>query len=261
MFTKAEEEELARRIRVEKGEGVEVERSYIKQMAFDYYEECHPRSLRSVTTFACSPQWITHFRLRNQFNTSRHYVRDIKPPTPEERSELEEKVAMFQLELQDARQHQDEHYVVNGDEMFAKNVEHPRTSWGVVGEQNIIRSDLNVKNGITTTPFVSAAGDKLPTQVIAKGTTCRCVDNRHLPPDMAGDFSAKGWQTEATFIHYIERYLVPYFGPEGGTLVVDEYSAHKMDAVRMCCNQNHIDLIVVPPGLTHALQPLVGRSC
>ena len=89
--------------------------------------------------------------------------------------------------------------------------------------------------------------------MIAKGTTRRCVDNRHLPPDMAG---REVWQTEATFIQYIEHYLVPYFGPEGGTLVVDEYSAHKTDAVRMCCNQNNIDLIVVPPGLTHALQPL-----
>ena len=146
--------------------------------------------------------------------------------------------------------------MVNGDELFAKNVELTSTSWGLVNEQNIVRTNVNKKNGITTTPFVSAAGDVLPTQVIAKGTTQRTIDNRQLSSDMAVDCSANGWQTEATFLRYINNYLIPYLGPEGGALVVDTYAAHLTDDVRICCNLAHIDIIVVPPHMTHAFPPL-----
>ena len=83
-------------------------------------------------------------------------------------------------------------------------------------------------------------------QVIAKGTTRRCVDNRHLPPEIAAHFSASGWQTESTFIRAIDDVLIPHLGPEGGVLVVDKYSAHLTDKVRVHCNENHIDLIEVP---------------
>ena len=96
----------------------------------------------------------------------------------------------------------------------------------------------------------------LPRQVIAKGTTKRSIENRQLPPNLAGDFSANGCQTEATFIRYINEQLVPYLGPEGGALIVDTYAAHMTDAVKMCLNENHIDLMIVPPRMTHALQPL-----
>ena len=150
------------------------------------------------------------------------------------------------MQLHDAIQHYGPEYVVNADEMFAKQGEHPSHSVGIVGEQNIVRSNLNKKNGITTTPFVSAAGDKVGMQVIAKGKTRRCVDNRQLSPEIAADFSPSGWQTEETLIRVIERVLVPHFGPEGGTFIVDKYSAHLTDAVRMCCNEHNIDLIEVP---------------
>ena len=127
---------------------------------------------------------------------------------------------------------------------------------GIVGQQNIVRSNLNQKTGITTTPFVSAAGDKVGMQVIAKGLTQRCVDNRHLPPDIAAHFSASGWQNEDTFIRAIEDILIPHLGPEGGALVIDKYGAHLTDQVRMHCNEHSIDLIEVPKHMTPVLQPL-----
>ena len=34
--------------------------------------------------------------------------------------------------------------------------------------------------------------------------------NRHLPPNMIGDYSENGWQTEERFMRYIEQHLIPY---------------------------------------------------
>ena len=256
-FSRAEEEVLAGRIQTEKGEGALVDRQYVREMAVEYHKELHPiLALRSVTPFTCSSQWITRFRRRNGLSTTEHKIRPVPSTTALSRKELEERAETDQLALLDAIKHYGKHYVVNGDELFARQVEHPSRSWGIVGEPNIVSSNQDKRHGITTTPFVSAAGDILPVQAIAKGRTRRCVHNRHLPPDMAGDFSDSGWQTEETFIRYIEQYLVPYLGPEGGALVIDEYSAHATDNVMACLNEHHIDLIVVPPGMTHVLQPL-----
>ena len=255
-FTTQQEEELAGRIKAEKGEGAIITRQYVAQMAVEYYNTTHSHATRSVQNFAASSKWFSSFRLRNGFNTSKHKVRPVKPKTAVARRALEDAAVTFQLEVMDAIQHHGKHHVVNGDELFAKQVEHPSQSWGLVNEQNIVTTNLNKKNGITTTPFVSAAGDVLPTQVIARGKTRKCIDNRQLPPDLAGDFSPTGWQTEATLIRYIEQYLVPYLGPEGGTLILDEYSAHHTNAVRECLNSHYIDLIIVPPHMTHVLQPL-----
>ena len=255
-FTNEQEEELAGRIKAEKGEGAIITRQYVAKMAVEYYNTTHTHATRSVQNFAASSKWFTNFRLRNGFNSTKHKVRPVKPKSAIARRALEDAAVTFQLEVMDAIQHQGKHHVVNGDELFAKQVEHPSKSWELVNEQNIVTTSLNKKNGITTTPFVSAAGDILATQVIARGRTRKCVDNRQLPPDLAGDFSATGWQTEATLNRYIEQYLVPYFGPEGGTLILDEYSAHHTDAVRECLNSHFIDLITVPPQMTHVLQPL-----
>ena len=129
---------------------------------------------------------------RTQLNYSKHYIRQVKPATAVQTGAQQEEVAQFQLRLQDAIDHYGPEYVSNADEMFAKQVEHPNKSIGVAYKQNIVRSELNKKNGITTTPFVSAAGDKLGLQAIAKGTTQRSLKNRQLPPEIAGDFSGKG---------------------------------------------------------------------
>ena len=118
-----------------------------------------------------------------------------------------------------------------------------------------MRSDLNKKNGITTTPFVSADGSKLGLQAIAKGTTQRSVNNRQFPSDVAGDHAASGWQTEDTFVRAITTVLLPLFGPHGGAFDVDKYSAHLTDKVRTHCTDHNIELIEVPAHFTHALQP------
>ena len=55
--------------------------------------------------------------------------------------------------MEDTIKHWGKHHVVNGDELFAKQVEHPSSSWGIVNEQNIVTSNVNKKNGITTTPL------------------------------------------------------------------------------------------------------------
>ena len=140
--------------------------------------------------------------------------------------------------------------------MFGRHLEHPRTSTGIVAEDNIVRTPLNIKNGITTMPVVSAAGDKLPMQVVVKGTTNRCVRNRHLPDDMAGDYSPTGWQTEESFIRYIKQHIIPYFNGVSSCLVVDKFSAHMTDAVKKLCDDSDIELLFVPAHMTHALQPL-----
>ena len=121
-FTDAEETELADSIKRGKHEGAMVDRRYLAQRALQFYGERHPRSLRSVSSFACSPQWLTRFKRRNQLNYSKHTVRQPKPPTAEQFEAKIEEVARFQLELEDAIDHYDPEYVVNADEAAAQYV-------------------------------------------------------------------------------------------------------------------------------------------
>ena len=144
-FSQAEEE-LARRIRAEKEEGKEVERSFIVQHAVRYFNELHSQPLRSLAVPAVtySPQRVTKFRLRMRFNTKPHKIRALKPKTTEKRRTVVREVRNFQVGLDDVRSRLSDHNVENGDEMFGRHVELPRVSWSTVGQENIVRTAHNI---------------------------------------------------------------------------------------------------------------------
>ena len=93
-------------------------------------------------------------------------------------------------------------------------------------------------------------------QATARGTFRRVVMTRHLPPNMVGDYSENGWQTEETFMRYIEQHLIPYFNGERVCLVLDRFSAQLTPAVRRLCRNGDIELEYVPARMTSTLQPL-----
>lgn len=55
---------------------------------------------------------------------------------------------------------------------------------------------------------------------------------------------------------YIDEILAPILGDEEGLLLLDEFSAHKIDEIILYMVENKINPVFVPGGHTSLLQPL-----
>ena len=62
---------------------------------------------------------------------------------------------------------------------------------------------------------------------------------------------------ENLFIYWINRIQVPYSSKFPRTLLImDQFSVHKLDAVKKLLNKSKTDILLIPPGFTSILQPL-----
>jgi hypothetical protein len=70
------------------------------------------------------------------------------------------------------------------------------------------------------------------------------------------DHSINGWQTQETFIHYLQHLRAEISGTEQIYLLLDQFKAHLTQAVRDKARDLHIELIEIPANCTGELQPL-----
>jgi hypothetical protein len=254
-FTAADEAEVASRLRAAKREGQYISRKEIAQRVMELWAERHPRPTRSVAPFKCSPQFITRFRRRHGFSTTIHKIRREGPAERDEDAKVDA-IAEFMIHVDEAVEQYGANNVINADETAARSVQHTRTSWGNVGEPNVVNTRVSQRDAITTMPAVSAAGDRLPMQVIVKGKTQRAVKNKHLPDSTASYPTISGWQKSSSLTQYIEDEVSQYTDDQPSALIMDDYDAHKTEEVRTAEKKHNIEPIIVPPALTHLLQPL-----
>ena len=245
-FTAADEAELASRLRAAKREGKVVDRAIVSKAAMDFWRECNPRPTRQTAPFECSPQWVTGFRRRHGFNTSKHKLRRQGPAQREDDDSKADAMAEYLIHVDHAVEQYGANNVINVDETAAHGVQHTRSSWGIVGEPNIVHTNLSDRDAITTMPAITAGGDRLPMQVIVKGKTQRAVRNKNLPDNTAGYPTPSGWQNASTFTQYIEEEVAQHTDDQPSALIADDYDAHKTDEVRAAADRHNIDLIYVP---------------
>ena len=93
-------------------------------------------------------------------------------------------------------------------------------------------------------------------EVIVRGKTQRAVNNKKLPLNTAGYPTPSGWQNSSTISRYIDEEVSQYTDDQPSALILDDYDCHQTDEVRDTAAAHNIDLIIVPPGMTHTLQPL-----
>jgi hypothetical protein len=255
-LSQADEAEVASRLRAAKREGEYVSRAEVVQAVMELWAERHPRPTRSLAPFKCSPQFITRFRRRHGFSTKKHKLRRQGPAQREDDDSKADAMAEYLIHVDEAVEQYGANNVINADETAAHGVQHTGRSWGIVGEPNVVNTGLSERDAITTMPAVSAAGDRLPMQVLVKGKTQRAVKNKNLPHTTAAYPTGSGWQTSSSITQYIEDEVSQYTDDQPSALIMDDYDAHKTEEVRGAAERHNTDLIIVPPGMTSTLQPL-----
>jgi hypothetical protein len=130
---------------------------------------------------------------------------------------------------------------------------------GLQGREDLPRQ----KQNFTAVAAITAAYERLPIQLIAKGTTKRTEKNFGPVGDNIMAHTTSGWSTLDSFCAFVTwlRNYGDYGEKVGGqyrqlTLVLDIYKVHKAERVKRLAESLNIKLIFIPPGMTDACQPL-----
>jgi hypothetical protein len=255
-LTPEDEKALAGELRADKGEHCIVTRGEVKKRAIEFWAKRHPHPTRSTPSFVVSQQWVTRFRHRHGFSTTKHKATYKPPLTPAQEDDRIDKTAEFLIHTAQAVEEYGPRSVLNADETAALAVQQPFTSWGVRGQPNVVGTSQDKRRGITTMPTISMAGDRLPLQAVVKGKTKLAVKNKKLPSDVLAYPSQSSWQNQDTLIGYMHDGIAPYTHNEPSALLLDDYKAHHTDKVHEKAAEHNIDIIPVPAGQTSTLQPL-----
>jgi hypothetical protein len=108
---------------------------------------------------------------------------------------------------------------------------------------------------------ISAAGERLPLWIIAKGKTYRSEQKYHrvaISRDIHITHSTNGW-TDASVAEAYLRYMRQRMGRKHFVLIWDVFAAHRERHVLAIAERLNIKLIFIPAGQTDRFQPLDRR--
>ena len=144
----------------------------------------------------------------------------------------------------------------------------PAGSWTMEkeGSKRVEIAAVDDKHQITAVFAASLVGEFLPSQLIYKGTTKRCLPTITFPPDWHITCSSNHWANESTMIDYINKILIPYLSVKRKELklpsnypalvIFDKFTAQGTDQVLQILQNNNIYFVMVPANTTDRLQPL-----
>jgi transposase len=207
---------------------------------------------RDPGPFKCSRHFIDNFKRRHRFSSRRFHIRRRRHDVG--RTDIAEwihEMTVLLLEYPHER-------IVNCDETMWTVLPNGLITWAPVGEDGIsVQLNLTEKEAITALASVTAAHDKLPLFLIAKGKTDR-VESTQLggPQDCVTAHSPSGWTTLATFHSYLGWLRDFYQDGAPIHLILDCYSVHRSGETRRFAAELGIILHFIPPGWTDELQPL-----
>ena len=224
-------------------------------MATDYYNQLHPRAMRTSKVFAATSGWIHRFKVRHGFGKGGvHVVRKVQESKKEDHENMRYE---YVCRVEEAARVHGPDYVINMDETPAKVCEMVATGWKKKSSKKLVVGTWGSdKKQITIMPAVTLSGKKLPLAWIHKAKTYQAIRQMNIPGSIRSYISNKGWVTEAVMCNYIREVIVPYIGGHSAALVIDDYAAHWTEAVETLAEQHNIELIRVPPTTTPEHQPL-----
>ncbi|XP_071133040.1 jerky protein homolog [Mytilus edulis] len=118
----------------------------------------------------------------------------------------------------------------------------------------------NTRENITLLPCVNAAGEKMPTFIVAKGKTSRSLRayNMHEGPENAEwRFQAKAWMDDELGEDWFKNVFLKHCGPQRPqVLVLDSHHSHETLGLLEAALANRIEVLAFPPHTTHFLCPL-----
>jgi hypothetical protein len=202
--------------------------------------------------FAASASWLDAFMTRQGFS--------LRTPHPERRTPINEGYASHFLQrLNEARREYPLDHIFNFDETCWKRFLGPKRVLAEKGTEGVkLKSEKGEKESYTGYGCISAAGNKLPFWILAKGKTDLCHRKFKAPDDVIIRHTQNGWTNEAMMLEYV-TWLSDQARGEPILLVLDVYPAHRTPKLQQRARELHVELLDVPAGETSQFQPLDRR--
>jgi hypothetical protein len=226
-------------------DGYQVTYAECRELFMELHKKYHPEK-----SFKCSDHFIRDFMDRHELVVRRPSVARRPPEMSEADAQL------FIAKINELAASANPHFIFNVDETCWWAIPQVRTQWAIRGADHVpIYHDGNSKQNFTAVCAISAARDKLPITVIAKGKTAVC-EAQMSDHGVLTTHTLSGWTTQSSFLDWLV-WLRQYVGIDDTIhLVLDCYSVHKDEFTRIIAAALNIELLFIPPGLTGRLQPL-----
>jgi hypothetical protein len=223
--------------------------------------------IQRVASNAYSAQSIGEFR-RDRFCASSTFTSSfmkrwnlsLRTPHAERRAHIDEdQVEMFTSRLNSASSDYPLNRILNFDETCWKIYMGPKKVIAEKGTDTVkLQATTGEKLSLTAFGVISAAGEKLPLWVIAKGKTERSLRKFGEIPGVVFKFSESGWATEQLILEFIE-WLSVQVNEEPCMVIMDVYPTHRTERVKEKAFEKNIEILYVPAGGTSKYQPLDAR--
>jgi hypothetical protein len=219
-----------------------------RDLAMRRYQE----SGRDPHKFQCSDHFIHNFRRRHGFSSRRFHLRRRRRSM--QRADIEE----WRISMCELLSRVDHHRVISCDETAWRVVPTGLLTWAPVGADNVkVYIEAFDKDAITMLASITAASEKLPLFMIAKGRTSRVeVSQLGITDGHQTSHSPSGWTMTETFHQYLQWLRAQYDDTERMDLILDCFSVHRSRETHECAKRLKIQLHYIPPGWTDELQPL-----
>ena len=220
-----------------------------KALAVQAYLEKY-RDAEEIPEFQASDGFVTGFKKRNHFSTRRAHAKR----RPTRTSTYDD---TFHAYLSEILANNDNECVINVDETFWRVVPGDLRTWGEKGADSVqIHPNGGEKDGVTVVAAITAAGTKLPLQIIATGKTS--LSEKQLG-DVAHHITAhsrKGWTVGVTFREFLMHIRERSGHDRRLWIVLDCFAAHREQETQVLAESLNMELVYIPAGYTDAMQPL-----
>ena len=232
--------------------GIGATRSGLRQLCLDCYAAQNDDE-RHLERFCASTTFLRDMEKRQGLS--------LRSPHHERRTALDEDYsAYFLRRLDTLSNNYPPDLVFNMDETCWRLFEAPKKVLAEKGAETVkLSSRTSEKTSFTALGAISAAGDKLPLWVLAKGKTRRCEHKFGNHQDILIRHTESGWATERIITSYIEWLAREVAHGSPSILVLDVYPSHRTDLVVDTAAANDVELLFVPAGATGRFQPLDRR--
>jgi hypothetical protein len=238
--------------------------AYIK-IAQEVYHKGHiEEEDEEEMNFKASRHWVRDFRLKHMVSLRTSHLQR-RAVTDKESAKA------FLWRLREEFNKGFPSLIVNCDEtnwpVVWSNMKHWVLSEGVRSEhQNTkVQTDADMKSSFTAMGTITADGKALPLFMLARGLTERC--EKQITPIDSNQVthSPNGWVTVEVMEEYFEFLRVSIEIEQHVNerhrilLVLDLYPSHREEELRAKAEEQRIELLFIPPGMTDCLQPLDAK--
>ncbi|XP_045450942.1 uncharacterized protein LOC123659815 [Melitaea cinxia] len=229
----------------------------VRKYAFEFAEKQNIQHKFNRSAGMAGQDWFHRFMRRNKKLT-------IRKPEGLSRARIDgmkkEKVAEFFNTLETIVDNNNlrgrPECIYNVDETGMPLSNRPPNIIAQKGAKDVV-SMTTVERGenVTVLACMNAAGQYIPPFVLFKGVRKRDDFLLGMPPGTEVAMTEKGWVTEEAFKLWLQHFN-RYRTPGKVILILDGHASHTSYSVVDLCDSFEIELVLLPPHTSHALQPL-----